>query len=805
MTSEDPQHPGRWPDEAAPGAAGPAPYGNPAAHEDDRFPPQDSGAQPADFGWAPPPPPPTSRPSAPAARNEPAGGSAGQSGPAWGTPGEAPGVSRARPEVQWGAAPEASAGAPPSGSGYPPEWAGSPGQPGPPRWSGAGQPRDPSSGPPAYPAQSVSPGTPQGYPDQSFGSAAYPPVAPGTPAYPPVAPGNPAQPGPTPDNAGYPPANQAVMAQSEPWPASEAWGSAPSRAESAAPPDDYPQRSPDRPQPPADPETAQGGAAQGSAWAPQSPTWSAGAADARPGPFEPSRPEFDRREPDGPAYQPAPTPGMSAENVVPLPPQETRIPGASLAASLPTDYGPPAGLQPPVEYAPPGREPVGWASEVPVAAPQSPAPSAAPVVPQPRIPTDSAIAGRVSVPGAAGRPELGAEPDRAGGRVASGSAAVPAASRVLPPVDHAAAAALPAPQPRMYGRPAAPDEPDRSGPAGAGDWEPGHPGDADARPIGMDARRPEPGVYGAPPAQPGPEDHGFPDDPPSPRVAMPGSRTPAGDAPNRPPGPGGAPFADLLGPPNGMPGNPPGGVEVDGPGPADPGRFGAPTPSGADRFGWPPPGQPDFGPPMPAAAASPGYGIAGPAGGMPGPAGSAPTAYGATGSALTTYGAPGAGPGTYGAPGTAPPYGSPAPTGPWGASEGADQDGFDSFTPKPAPEPKPEANPEAPTPQVRNGKVLFLVLVAAVLLLAIPLGTLWLLGKIGGENASPPFNPAVGACVKDSGGTPVIADCAEQGVFKVASKVTDKAECPVDTPQTIVIPERKEVLCLQPATASIGG
>jgi hypothetical protein len=97
--------------------------------------------------------------------------------------------------------------------------------------------------------------------------------------------------------------------------------------------------------------------------------------------------------------------------------------------------------------------------------------------------------------------------------------------------------------------------------------------------------------------------------------------------------------------------------------------------------------------------------------------------------------------------------------------------------------------------------VLFLVLVAAVLLLAIPLGTLWLLGKIGEEDSAPPFNPAVGACVKDSGGTPVIADCAEQGVFKVVSKVTDKAECAPNTPQTIVIPGRKELLCLQPATA----
>jgi hypothetical protein len=97
------------------------------------------------------------------------------------------------------------------------------------------------------------------------------------------------------------------------------------------------------------------------------------------------------------------------------------------------------------------------------------------------------------------------------------------------------------------------------------------------------------------------------------------------------------------------------------------------------------------------------------------------------------------------------------------------------------------------------------VLVAAVLLLAIPLGTLWLLGKIGGEDAAPPFNPAVGACVKDAGGTPVIADCAEQGVFKVASKVTDKNECPADTPQTIVVPDRKEVLCLQPAAAPAGG
>jgi len=163
----------------------------------------------------------------------------------------------------------------------------------------------------------------------------------------------------------------------------------------------------------------------------------------------------------------------------------------------------------------------------------------------------------------------------------------------------------------------------------------------------------------------------------------------------------------------------------------------------------------------------------------------------------------GAAPATYGAPGGGTPYGSPAPSGPnWGAGDN-EPDRFASFRSEPAPEPVAKAEP--PTPQVRNGKVLFLVLVGAVLLLAVPLGSLWLLGEFGGEkNPAPPFNPAVGACVKDSDGTPVTADCAEQGVFKVASKVTDKAQCPPNTPQTIVIPGKDEVLCLQPAAAAGG-
>ena len=90
-----------------------------------------------------------------------------------------------------------------------------------------------------------------------------------------------------------------------------------------------------------------------------------------------------------------------------------------------------------------------------------------------------------------------------------------------------------------------------------------------------------------------------------------------------------------------------------------------------------------------------------------------------------------------------------------------------------------------------------MVLTAAVLLLAIPLGTLWFIGR-GGE---PAFNPAVGECVKQSGDQAVGVDCAEPGSFTVVSKVASDTECADQAQPKILIPAadgKKQVLCLQP-------
>jgi len=98
-----------------------------------------------------------------------------------------------------------------------------------------------------------------------------------------------------------------------------------------------------------------------------------------------------------------------------------------------------------------------------------------------------------------------------------------------------------------------------------------------------------------------------------------------------------------------------------------------------------------------------------------------------------------------------------------------------------------------------------MVLTAAVLLLAIPLGTLWALGKMGGSDPSSGFTPAVGACVKNSDNKPIPADCGEEEAFKVVSKVDNAQKCEDPTQPTITLPDKKEVLCLKPAKSDAAG
>ena len=143
--------------------------------------------------------------------------------------------------------------------------------------------------------------------------------------------------------------------------------------------------------------------------------------------------------------------------------------------------------------------------------------------------------------------------------------------------------------------------------------------------------------------------------------------------------------------------------------------------------------------------------------------------------------------------------GSPAPAGlQWGPEPESDQGRFDAFKPDEAPKVEP------PAPKVRNGRVLLAVLVAAVLLLGVPLGALWLIGKSGDSADPSSFNPEVGACVKQSGDKPVMADCGDEGAFQVVSKVPDKAQCTDVTQPHIVAPlgdGKEQVLCLQKKTA----
>ena len=127
---------------------------------------------------------------------------------------------------------------------------------------------------------------------------------------------------------------------------------------------------------------------------------------------------------------------------------------------------------------------------------------------------------------------------------------------------------------------------------------------------------------------------------------------------------------------------------------------------------------------------------------------------------------------------------------------GPDQGRFDSFKPEAAEEKKPEP----PAPKVRNGRVLAAVLVAAVLILAVPLGLLMLLGKVGADE-TPAFDPAVGSCVKRSGDSAAAATCGEAGSFTVVSKVATKEKCADPAQPYISLPGdvQNKVLCLKPS------
>ncbi|MEV1146714.1 hypothetical protein AB0I76_24090, partial [Micromonospora sp. NPDC049799] len=506
--------------------------------------------------------------------------------------------------------------------------------------------------------------------------------------------------------------------------------------------------------------------------------WAASEAWGRSDPAEQanSRAGDDREQPRGeetPIYQPRPAPGISPANAVPLPRQEQRVPGASLAASPPADYAPPAQYAPvsgqPAHVEPSGREGGATAYEPEqhwgLGAPRHDEPQspAGPVVPAPRTSPESA--GRASMPAAGGE----------GGSI-SASASVPLASRVMPPTDQALRpGGTPAPQPRVYGRPARPEPAE----------EPSH-----------DEGTPTPPRFGAAPENrfdQAPENR-FEQGPENRFDQAPDNRFDQG--PDQRFGQGHDNQLDQ-GPDQRFGHGPENRSEQDQDNrdrPVTAAFAAAPvapaSPAAPPAF---PTGMPTF---VDAPASDRPVNGVRPHSGAERPA----DRFGASASGAASVNGSGFGPGP-GDPargGGAYPHAFPPPPQPsepsWdqGASE-QDQGRFDAF--------KPIAEPaaDAPTPKVRNGRVLAAVLVAAVLILTIPLGLLQLLGKIGDDEPAPAYE--IGSCVKQEGTGVAEVDCGEAGAFTVVSRVDTKEKCADPAQPQVVLPGEgtNRVLCLKPA------
>ncbi|MBC9004777.1 LppU/SCO3897 family protein, partial [Micromonospora aurantiaca (nom. illeg.)] len=364
----------------------------------------------------------------------------------------------------------------------------------------------------------------------------------------------------------------------------------------------------------------------------------------------------------------------------------------------------------------------------------------------------------------------------------SASASVPVASRVTPPSDQPLPTSGPAPQPRVYGRPARPEpdeapEQDESGfPGQDGPHGNGFPG---PQSRSEDADGPH-GYAGAPSSPAAPPS--FPVGVPS-FVDTPGNTRPANGV--HPGGEQPDSARDPFGGPQSPYGAPGGQDAFGGPG-GRPDPFGAPGgqqdafggPGQQDPFGGPGGQQAPFGSPA----------------GRPEPFGEQDR-FGPSAGGRASVAAPGQGPAGGGNTFPPPPQQAPPAWSQDGPGTEPEQGRFDAFKPDAA-----EAQTEAPPPKVRNGRVLAAVLIAAVLILAVPLGLLTLLGKVG-DDKSAGFDPAVGSCVKQSGTSAVAADCGEPGAFSVVSKVDNKDKC-ADLAQPSVSVESggtTRVLCLKPA------
>jgi hypothetical protein len=143
------------------------------------------------------------------------------------------------------------------------------------------------------------------------------------------------------------------------------------------------------------------------------------------------------------------------------------------------------------------------------------------------------------------------------------------------------------------------------------------------------------------------------------------------------------------------------------------------------------------------------------------------------------------------------------PPGPDGTSSwpnrpeaGDDQSRFDQFKPEPAIRITPPAKPE--TTHVRMLPVLIGVVIAAVLLVGMAFGLVYL---ISGRSNGGGFSVSAGECVKQKGTDAVKADCSEDGAFEVVSIADTKEQCN-DPGQPYVLNPTKDgktqVLCLKP-------
>ena len=131
--------------------------------------------------------------------------------------------------------------------------------------------------------------------------------------------------------------------------------------------------------------------------------------------------------------------------------------------------------------------------------------------------------------------------------------------------------------------------------------------------------------------------------------------------------------------------------------------------------------------------------------------------------------------------------------GPAGATADSDQSRFEQFKPDTETPAKPENT------SVRRLPLVLLVVLGAVLVVGVPIGIVWLIGR-GSDNG---FSASVGDCVKPSGTEAVKANCSDPGTFSVVSIVDAKEQCPDPEQPYVQNPTsggKNQILCLKPSS-----